>query len=102
MINFGNAIKKYRVASKLTQKELAEKVNITPEYLSSLENSRKSSSFGLLADLCKALNLPPEVLFWDAVEITGDIKDEDKKVIETAKVLIRYYLESNNPSAQEP
>lgn len=96
MVNFGSAIKKYRSAAKLTQKQLAQDLSITPAYLSALENGHKESSLSLLTAICKALNVPREILFWEAVEITDGMSEEDKKTVEIAKVIIRHYFENSN------
>ena len=99
MINFGTVIKKYREALHLTQKDLAEKAEITPAYLSALENDKKEPSLALLEKICRFLDLPKEVFFWEAVEINDGLKNDEKKAIDLAKVIVKHYFENINASS---
>lgn len=94
MVNFGRVIKSYRRKQGLTQKVLAGKADITVPYLSKLENARKEPSLSLLKKLCRLLQLPEEVLFWEAVEVSGALKPRDRKVIEVAKHIVHRYAEA--------
>lgn len=49
-------IKDAREAARLTQKELAEKVEVSREYISAIENGRYNPSLNLLKKIAKALN----------------------------------------------
>ena len=55
----GQKIKKYRKEKKLTQVELAEKLDISISYLSKIEakNCRKSFSLDLLVNIAKTLEI---------------------------------------------
>lgn len=59
-------IKKLRLSKKLTQKELAKKINISQGYLSLLEKNDeikiKGMRLGLILDFCEALNAKVEDL----------------------------------------
>lgn len=57
-------IKKYRLAKKFTQKQLAKKVKISQSYLSKLENNKKIDSMrlGLIKDIAKALDTTPKAI----------------------------------------
>lgn len=94
MINFGAIIRKYRVQKCTTQKELSGKLRITPTYLSALENGRKEPSFLLLKKLSKILRIPTEVLFWESVQIDGNLSTHERKAIEVAKDIVRSYFET--------
>lgn len=89
MINFGRVIKEYRKRSGLRQTDLARKAHITPTYLSKLENGLKHPSLPLLQRLCRFLGITEEVFFWEAVEITGGLRRDQKKAIEVARHVIR-------------
>ncbi len=94
MVNFGAIIKKYREQSEFTQKDLAIDLEITPTYLSAIENSRKEPSLALIKKICEVLKLPEEVLFWESVQIKDGLSKEDRKVIEFAKIIVKNYYES--------
>ena len=94
MINFGRVIKTYRVKRGLTQQGLARKADITVTYLSKVENARKEPSLPLLRKLSKLLQLPEEMLFWEAVEVHGQLKNSEKKIIQIAKHIVTRYTEA--------
>jgi len=94
MINFGAIIKKYRELENITQKDLSDDVDITATYLSAIENDRKEPSLALLRKICGILDVPSEVLFWEAVELKDGLNREDKKIIEGAKEIIKNYYEN--------
>lgn len=75
----------------MTQLALAEKLDVTPTYLSAVESGRREPSLPLVREACKALKTPPEVLFWEAVEPTAGMTSDEKKILAQAKVLLRYY-----------
>lgn len=56
-------IKEYRKKAKLTQAELAEKVNARRETIVHLENGRYNPSLKLAMDIAKVFNLKLEDLF---------------------------------------
>lgn len=73
--SLGRRIKYYRTAAGLTQAELAEKVGISIQYMSAIENGKKYPSLALLVDTSLALNVSTDALLADsipAVKYTGD------------------------------
>lgn len=60
LVKIGLNIAYYRKAKKMTQLQLAEKVNISRTYISSLEaqNIPKSMSLETLLDIADALEIP--------------------------------------------
>lgn len=60
--NFGRNIKKRRSNLGIPQYELAERLDISPNHLSSLETGKAKPSFDLLCKLCTELNVPPDYL----------------------------------------
>jgi len=93
MINFGRIIKKYREKTNTTQNQLAIKIGVTPTYVSALENNRKEPSIALLREICKSLQIPPELLFWDLVNI-DDFKKKEREIVEVAKQIVAAYYKS--------
>ena len=94
MINFGAIIKKYREQLDVTQEELSGDLDITSTYISAIENGRKEPSLTLLKNICKELEIPEEVLVWEAVEVKDYLRGDDKKIVEMAKVIIKNYYEN--------
>ncbi len=95
MMNFGKVIKKYRMDANLSQVTLSKRLKVQSTYISAIENGKKEPSLNLLKKIAKAFHIRPEILFWEAIEITSKVKSEDRKTIELAKVLLRHYLKSN-------
>ncbi|MCD7879330.1 MAG: helix-turn-helix domain-containing protein [Candidatus Gastranaerophilales bacterium] len=61
--NLGNRIREIRISRALTQEALAEKINLSPKSLSQIELGNNFVSAETLDDLCRALNITPNVLF---------------------------------------
>ena len=56
-MEIGSRIKKFRKISRLTIKDLSEKVGVTQSYISQLENDKVNPSLGTLKKIANALNL---------------------------------------------
>lgn len=91
MINFGKVIRKFRKGSGLTQRELAKKVKVTPTYISKLESGLANPSFALLKRIARAMRIPPEVVFWEAVEVPARMSSSDLQVYSLAKRILRQW-----------
>lgn len=63
MIIFGNNITKYRKKRNMTQQELADKLNVSTVFLSSLENGGYGVQFKNIALLSNVLKVEPYLLF---------------------------------------
>ena len=61
----GRRIRYYRKLRKLTQDQLAEAVNIAPNYVSMIETGYKKSSLEVLVSICNALDITMDTLFRD-------------------------------------
>ncbi|MBQ2871780.1 helix-turn-helix transcriptional regulator [bacterium] len=59
----GNRIREIRTSRSLTQEALAEIVSISAKTLSQIELGNNFVSAETLADICKALNITPKILF---------------------------------------
>ena len=69
---FGENLKHYRKLHKITQEELSEKLGITPNHLSRIENGKSFITAELLDTLCIIFNVSPATLFLSPQEFTGD------------------------------
>jgi transcriptional regulator with XRE-family HTH domain len=78
MITLGNAIRRLRQAAGLTQKDLAERLEVDKTYVSHLEADRKEPSIQLLRGLASVLEVPPGLLL--AVSLWTDLPAEQKQI----------------------
>ena len=78
-IKIGKFIAERRKSKKLTQFQLAEKLNITDRAISKWENGKSMPDSGIMLDLCKELEISVnELLSGEMI----DMKDYDKKAEE--------------------
>ena len=78
-IKIGKFIQEKRKEKKLTQSELAEKLNISDRAVSKWENGNCLPDAGTMPDLCKILNISISDLFSGE---KVDMKDKEKKLEE--------------------
>ena len=73
LLKLGARFKEIRKARGLTQEALAEKVDLTPQYLSRLEGGHQSPSVETVAKLAEALN----VELWELFDLghQGSVKE---------------------------
>ena len=64
-MSIGKNIKMHRKENNLTQKELAEKANISRSYLADVENDRYNPSLDVLNSIANSLNLKTKDLLDD-------------------------------------
>ncbi len=101
MIRIGRTIKRLRIDREISQQDLAVAAKLTPSFLSLVENDRRQPSLLVIGRLAKALDVPEEVLIWDAVELPDNLADKDRRLCEMAKLIVRRLYESEyaSPSA---
>ena len=58
----GNRIKIRRKELRIKQAELAEKLNISNNHMSSIENGRQKPSLDIFIQICNLLNVTPDYL----------------------------------------
>lgn len=73
-------IKKSRKLKKIKQHELAKKVDVTPTYISMLENGKKEPSLKILKKICQILDIELSSLF-----------EEEKNLVEELKPILNKY-----------
>ena len=69
--NIGRKIKIARSKTNYTQEQLAEKISLSPRYISQLESGIAFGSASTIVNLCKALNISSDFLFSDLVEVNS-------------------------------
>jgi transcriptional regulator with XRE-family HTH domain len=95
-VTLGSNIKRYRIINRLSQEELAERIDISTNFLSSIEIGKKWMSPQTLAKLSNALNIESFELFRpqgamkeDTVRYTDEIFQAIKDSIDTLHALYR-------------
>lgn len=98
--NLSNQIKELRIKMKLTQAEVAAALNVTPGYISNVENNRTAMSLRILLYYARLMNVSLDSLIGkiqpdyrttaldnELLELTRAMSDSDKeKWIETIKL----------------
>jgi transcriptional regulator with XRE-family HTH domain len=94
MLAIGQAIRSLRSRKGLSQKALAEAADITPSFLSQVEGGHRAASLTVLQRLSNGLDVAPEVLIWEAVQLPEGLSEEDRRLCEFAKVIVRRLYEN--------
>ena len=97
----GRRIQEIRKSRGLTQEQLAEKVGISPHYLSALERGIYNIKLDLLVDMMNALKCSADEIFSDVVtssfeyrssELSDKLRSlpisEQKKILEVVNTMI--------------
>jgi len=71
----------------LKQKALAEKLGISPNYLSSVENDKREPSFSFIKLVSKELDVPVSFLFLDNID-EASMTEEQKVIYQKLKNLL--------------
>ena len=66
--SIGKKIKLARTKSKYTQEQLAEKLSLSPRYISQLERGIAFGSASTIINICKALDINSDFLFRDLIQ----------------------------------
>lgn len=77
-MTFGENLKAIRKRMKLTQQEMADKMDISRTYLSDLENTRRSTSINTVLYIAKRLDISVNELVNDSLELTEDEYNKKK------------------------
>ena len=82
--NIGKRIKLARAKADFTQEQLAEKLSLSPRYISQLERGIAFGSATTIINVCKALNINSDFLFSDLINNKTPILDNltDDKFLE--------------------
>lgn len=75
--SIGKKIKLARSKAEYTQEELAEKLSLSPRYISQLERGIAFGSASTITSVCNALNISSDFLFEDLIKNTDSKKVSD-------------------------
>lgn len=66
-VSIGKQVRKNRSHAGMTQELLAEKINVSPPYISRIETGSASPSLQTLVDICNALDITVDDLMQDSL-----------------------------------
>lgn len=90
--NIGKKIRLARSKANYTQEELAEKLSLSPRYVSQLERGIAFGSATTIISVCKALNISSDFLFEDLIQNTNSKTLNDLM----SQSFVENYLKLNN------
>ncbi|TKF13719.1 helix-turn-helix transcriptional regulator [Enterovibrio norvegicus] len=93
-MNFSKTLEKCRQYRNLSKKELADKVGKSPSYITLLEQGKREPNFGLVEDLCRALDIPVSVFMFLASQ-ENDLPFSDE-LTEKIENLIYQLIDDSN------
>lgn len=67
-MDLGKTIKLLRISAGMKQKDLADRLGVTSNYLSMIENNRREPSISFLREMADALGVPLGLLFLEIDE----------------------------------
>ncbi len=93
-LDIGSKLREIRISRNMSQKELSEKVNLTPGFISQMENNQIVPSITSFIQICEALGVK-------ASEILSDNKSEDKTLIKKQSILTNLIKKFSNTDIYE-
>lgn len=98
----GAILKNARINNNLTREQLAEKINITPRYLMSIENENKKPSYDVLFRLIRELCISADTIFFpenataitEIEQLTQLLRLCDERDLKVAKATIKSLLDT--------
>ncbi len=82
-MDFGKEVRRRREALGLTLEQLAERAELTPNYVGTVENGKRDPSLSTVVALAKGLHVPPAELLGGVKEL-GPAGVEAGRLFETA------------------
>lgn len=89
--NYGEKIKSLRIQMRLTQSQVAAALNVTPGYISNVENGRTAMSLRILTYYAKLMNISLDSLVgklepeYQATALDHELMNEFSKMDEAEK-----------------
>jgi transcriptional regulator with XRE-family HTH domain len=98
LANSRKTIRLLRVAAELDQKELAERVSVSPSLISLIESGAREPSLTQLKKICKVFNLPMSVLLLgtsqECESMPGQLKTDIEHLNELILKIFTQYLQT--------
>jgi transcriptional regulator with XRE-family HTH domain len=97
-MELGKAIKLIRVASGLKQKDIATKLDVTPNYISLIESGNREPSVSLLKSLANIFGVPVGLFFlWEETGLHREKVDKARGLLTQLETL---YVVAQREKAQ--
>ena len=88
MTQLGKTIKMLRINAGIKQKNLAEKVGISSNYLSLVENGKREPSIPVIQCIAEELDIPISYIFWYAYEKPTNLPEDQERLFDSLKALL--------------
>jgi transcriptional regulator with XRE-family HTH domain len=92
---FDRALKLVRQYHRLNQLQMADKLSISPSYLSEIEKGKKAPSLDILEKYAQILGMPVSSLIFMAEELSGDQPRVKGLVFDKALKILEWIAESD-------
>lgn len=79
--SLGEILKAARKSNNLTREQLAERINISPRYLMSIENENKKPSYSVLFRLIRELGISADAIFYPEGKYTNNEIDQITRLL---------------------
>ena len=100
-MDIGNRIQEIRKASNMTAKELAQRVEVSPSFISAVENNDSKLSLKTLSRICTALGVTLAEFFnEEATVIDSKLQSVISRLPEEKKWQLLNFLEGLVPEEQ--
>ena len=80
-MSVGRAAKFARVAAGIKQKDLADRMDVSPNYLSLVENNKREPSIAFLRNIASELTIPLGLLFLDVDSDLSEASPEERALL---------------------
>ena len=89
-MKIGKTIKLIRTLKGLKQKELSEKINVSHNYLSAVENEKKEPSLIFLNKLSEVLNVPTSFFFIENADWSSMTEEQMNLFLKFKDLVLEY------------
>ena len=98
-MDYGRAIRVVRSAHGLSQRQLADRIGVSPSHLSLLESGKRDPSLKLLEEIAVCLAVPMHLLTLLASDV-GNVDDPKhaEQIADVAKALLRVLVAEGQPA----
>lgn len=77
----GKTIKFLRIAKGIKQSELAERLNVSTNYISLVENDKREPSLSLIKELANIFDIPVGLIFFDLDMEKRELDIQEKELL---------------------
>ena len=92
MASVGSILKALRVTKNISQGEMAQKLEVSQNFLSLVENDKKTVSLTTLTNFAEKLNISKEFILIAASDIPPELTERQKKFFEKMQQSMLKYL----------